>query len=102
MTERPANALPLAAADLDGHVWRFAHPSNPAQFGEVRIAFRGGTATARNAKGGSTGPYDVENDRLCVRFETHNWGTACYYLVDAQGPQVLVVGNGRLRPLSIE
>lgn len=104
--ERPPNARPLTTADLEGHVWRFAHPSNPAQFGEVRISFRDGQAAARNARGGSSGPFSVVDDKLCIRFETNHWGTPCYYLLDGgsdgPGPTVLVVGNGRTRPLTVE
>ena len=106
VSERPANARPLSAAELEGHVWRFAHPSNPAQFGEVRISFRDGQAAARNARGGSSGPFSVVDDKLCIRFETNNWGSPCYYLLDGgsdgPGPTVLVVANGRTRPLTVE
>ena len=82
-TGRPAHVRHLDVASLDGHAWTFPHPRDPSRYRDVHIAFANGNATASNARSGSSGPYTVRNDMLCIDFQTHEWGHTCYYVFDS-------------------
>ena len=82
-TGRPARVRHLDAAALDGHSWTFAHPRDPARYQDVHISFANGSATASNAKSGSSGPYTVKDDMVCIDFQSHDWGHTCYYVYDS-------------------
>ncbi len=83
MSERPARIRHLDAAMLEGRTWTFPHPRDPARYGDVHIRFANGIATANNARSGSSGPFHVQDDELCIDFQSHDWGHSCYYTFDS-------------------
>ena len=82
-TGRPAGTRHLDAAALEGRHWKFPHPGDPVRFRDVQISFVNGTATATNARSGSSGPYAVKDDMVCIDFQSRNWGHTCYYVFDS-------------------
>jgi hypothetical protein len=96
--DRPAHTRHLDAAMLEGHSWTFAHPRDPARYGDVHISFANGIATANNSRSHSSGPFNVTDDKVCIDFQSHDWAHTCYYVVDgdtaaggASGPMVWTV-----------
>jgi hypothetical protein len=82
-SDRPARTRHLDAALLEGQTWTYPHPRDPARFGQVRIRFANGVATANNAKSSSSGPYRVTDDMVCIDFQSHDWTRACFYAFDS-------------------
>jgi len=82
-TGHPAHTRHLDAAALEGRSWTFPHPRDPVRYQNVQIRFANGTATATNAKSGSSGPYAVKEDMVCIDFQSHDWGHICYYVYDS-------------------
>ena len=81
--DRPARTRHLDAAMLEGRSWTFPHPRDPGRYGDVRIRFANGIATANNSRSGSSGPFHVTNDKVCIDFQSHDWARACYYVFDS-------------------
>lgn len=107
-TGRPAGTRHLDAAALEGRSWKFSHPSDPVRFRDVQIRFANGTATAANARSGSSGPYAVKDDMVCIDFQSRDWGHTCYYVFDstpeaagASIPMLWTVFTHRSVPLTI-
>ena len=80
----PANALHLDRAMVDGKTLSYPHPRNPTAYGQVHLAFAGDTVTASNAKSAASGHYTINNDQLCMTFESTVWTPYCVYLVPDQ------------------
>ena len=105
---RPATTRHLDAAALDGHTWTFPHPRDPARYHDVQIRFANGIATANNARSGSSGPYTVEDDKVCIQYAAEAWGHACYWVYDGAStaggvptPMLRTVSSHHSVPLTI-
>ena len=100
----PANAMHLARATFDGKTLTYPHPRNPAAYGEVHLAFAGDAVTASNAKSLASGHYTVNDDQLCMSFESTVWTPYCLYLLqgDAGGSlRVMFPHDGQTRPATL-
>ena len=98
----------LDATMLEGHTWTFPHLRDPSRFGQVELRFVGDRVQASNSQSQSEGRYAVNDDRVCVDFESSGWGRICYYVRDmpstSEGKPAAMVVNaatGAAAPLAI-
>ena len=103
---RPPQVQHLDAAMVVGKTWRYAHPRDPARFGDVRLAFFSDHVDASNAKSSTSGSWQVRDDKLCVDL-AGGWGHICYYVVEGAGDDgndvaLMLAASGRKLPLQIE
>jgi hypothetical protein len=95
VTERPPGTRHLDMAAVDGKTLTYQHVRDPAAYGNVRVVFSGDRVDASNAKSKTTGHYTVENDLLCMTFDSTHWNRFCVYVLDtAGGTQVMFMPGG--------
>jgi hypothetical protein len=103
---RPANAMHLDRAALDGHTLAYPHPRNPATYGDVRLAFAGDIVTASNNRSSASGHYTLAADQLCMNFDSPAWAPFCLYVLDSDSDdgnalRVLFPRDGQTRPATL-
>jgi hypothetical protein len=92
---RPPAARHLDMAAVDGKTLTYQHVRDPAAYGNVSVIFSGDRVSAGNAKSKTTGHYTVDNDLLCITFDSTHWNRICVYVLDAAGGmQILFVPGG--------
>ena len=104
--EAPANAMHLDRTVLEGRTLSYPHPRDPAAYGDVRLAFAGDAVTASNARSHASGRYTLNNDELCMSFDSPSWQPYCVYVLrgdagDANARRVLFPHDGKTLPASL-
>ena len=102
LTYRPVVVRHLDAALIEGQTWTFPS-SNPQTFKDTRYVFKRGKMEASDVRRHTSGTWTVDNDKLCTVLRAADFGTTCYYVVNAPdgSPQILVLPGGDRLPLVI-
>ena len=102
LTYRPVVVRHLDASLIEGQTWTFPS-SNPQTFKDTRYVFKRGRMEASDVRRHTSGTWTVDNDKLCTVLRAADFGTTCYYVVNAPdgSPQILVLPGGDRLPLVI-